>query len=294
MNERLFVARKIGKDTIMTTHVTVKDLFEAGVHYGHSCGRWNPKMKPFIYGVRNGTHIIDIQKTVPLLEKAFKELENIAAKNGRILFVATKANAQEIIKETAQECGQYYVNHRWLGGTLTNWKTIMQSIKRLSEIEKRMENVEGLKKKEVLKLKHEHANLERVLGGIRKMGGLPSAIFVIDTVKEKIAVEEAKKLGIPVFGIIDSNANPEGIAYPIPGNDDAIRAIKLYCQLAKEAVLKGLQKSVKFDKEQLEGALPVDQMQEIFTQQDHKKVKQNKEQDKAQDKEQDISEEANR
>lgn len=237
----------------MTTSVNVKDLFEAGVHYGHSCGRWNPKMKHFIYGVRNGTHIIDIQKTVPLLNAALLELERIIAKNGRILFVSTKANAQDVVKETAIQSGQYYVNHRWLGGTLTNWKTIALSIKRLSDMEKILEKPEGLKKKEVLKLERESRNLERLIGGIRKMGGLPSALFVIDTVKERIAVEEANKLGIPVFGIVDSNANPDGIDFPIPGNDDAIRAIKLYCSLVQEAILNGLQKSVKFDKENLDG-----------------------------------------
>lgn len=248
------------ENTNTNARVTIKDLFEAGVHYGHSCGRWNPKMKPFIYGIRNGTHIIDIQKTVPLMEKALIELEKIAAKNGRVLFVSTKANAQQIVKETALDCGQYYVNHRWLGGTLTNWKTIAQSIKRMQETEKLLEKPEGLKKKEVLKMQREYEKSERALGGIRKMGGLPTAIFVIDTVKERIAIEEAKCLGIPVFAIVDSNANPDGITFPIPGNDDAIRAIKLYCSLVKYAILDGLQKSVKFDKEKMEGEMNMENM----------------------------------
>ncbi|USO02272.1 MAG: 30S ribosomal protein S2 [Alphaproteobacteria bacterium] len=237
--------------TALSKTITIKDLFEAGVHYGHSCGRWNPKMKPYIYGIRNGTHIIDIQKTAPLLEAALKELEKVAEGNGRILFVATKANARDVIQESAIECGQYYVNHRWLGGTLTNWKTIAQSVKRLKDMEKQLEAPEGLKKKEVLKLRREHEKLERSIGGIRNMGGLPSAVFVIDALKENIAIQEARRLNIPVICVLDSNADPEGIDFPIPGNDDAIRSIKLYCHVAKQAILRGLQKSVNFDKEQM-------------------------------------------
>jgi len=224
--------------------VPLKELFEAGVHYGHSRARWNPKMKQYIYGVRNGIHIIDIQQTVPMLEDALKKLENIAANNGRILFVSTKANARSIVKEMAEACGQYYVNHRWLGGMLTNWKTINQSIKRLADFEKKLQAPEGLTKKEILKTQREHEKLEQAIGGIRKMGGVPAALFVIDTVKENIAILEANCLGIPVFGILDSNADPDVVSNPIPGNDDAIRSIKLYCEKARDAILNGMRKSV--------------------------------------------------
>ncbi|NBT85624.1 MAG: 30S ribosomal protein S2 [Alphaproteobacteria bacterium] len=220
---------------------TMRQLLEAGLHYGHTTRRWNPKMSPFIFGVRNGIHIIDLEQTVPLLYKALQVIRDTVAGGGRVLFVGTKSQASEKIKEAAKKCGQYYINHRWLGGTLTNWKTVNQSIKRLKEMEEILENPGRLTKKEVLKMTRERDKLELALGGIRDMGGLPDALFVIDTNKEAIAIQEASRLGIPVIGVLDSNSDPEGITYPIPGNDDALRAIHLYCDLAAASVLDGLQ-----------------------------------------------------
>ena len=220
----------------------MKDLLEAGVHFGHHTRRWNPKMQQYIFGVRNGVHIIDLQQTVPMLDNALKAMRDIVANGGRVLFVGTKRQAQEKIKESAKRSGQYYVNHRWLGGMLTNWKTISGSINRLRDIEDTMaKGTAGLKKKEILMLQREQDKLELSLGGIKDMGGQPDAIFIIDVAQEDIAVKEANNLGIPVFAVIDSNVDPVGVDYPIPGNDDALRAIALYCDLFCEAILDGIQ-----------------------------------------------------
>jgi small subunit ribosomal protein S2 len=220
----------------------MKDLLEAGVHFGHHTRRWNPKMQQYIFGVRNGVHIIDLQQTAPMLDHALKAMRDIVANGGRVLFVGTKRQAQEKIKESAKRSGQYYVNHRWLGGMLTNWKTISGSINRLREIEDIMsKGTTGLKKKELLMLQREQDKLELSLGGIKDMGGQPDAIFIIDVSQEDIAVKEANNLGIPVFAVIDSNVDPVGVDYPIPGNDDALRAISLYCDLFCEAILDGIQ-----------------------------------------------------
>ena len=205
---------------------TMRQLLEAGVHFGHTTRRWNPRMSPYLFGERNGVHIIDLEQTVPLLHQALSFARQIVSNGGRVLFVGTKRQASERIAEAAQRCGQYYVNHRWLGGMLTNWKTISHSIKRLREIEDRLaeENI-GLTKKELLNLTRERDKLERALGGIKEMGGLPDVLVVIDTNKEHIAVAEARKLGIPVIAVVDSNSDPNGLMFPVPGNDDAIRAI---------------------------------------------------------------------
>ena len=223
---------------------SMRQLLEAGVHFGHQSHRWNPKMAPFIFGTRNNIHIIDLAQTVPMLHRALQAVSDTVAKGGRVLFVGTKRQAQEPIAAAARRCGQYFVNHRWLGGMLTNWKTISQSIRRLRELEQQLGDPavqHGLTKKELLQLSRERDKLERALGGIKDMGGLPDILFVIDTNKEEIAVEEANKLGIPVIAVVDSNADPQGVAFPIPGNDDAIRAINLYCDLMSASVLDGLQ-----------------------------------------------------
>lgn len=226
-------------------HFTLRQLLEAGVHFGHHTRRWNPRMAPFLFGVRNQVHIIDLQQTVPMLDRALKMVRETVANGGRVLFVGTKRAASDYIAESAQKCGQYYVNHRWLGGMLTNWKTITGSIKRLRTIEDTLDgSAQGLTKKEVLELTRERDKLERSLGGIKNMGGLPDVLFIIDTNKEKLAVEEANKLGIPVIAVLDSNSDPTGITYPVPGNDDAIRAITLYCDLIAGAVLDGLSASL--------------------------------------------------
>lgn len=224
---------------------TLRQLLEAGVHYGHVTRKWNPKMAPYIFGKRNGIHILDLEQTVPMLERALEVVKDVVSNYGRILFVGTKAQAAEKVKEAATKCGQYYVNHRWLGGTLTNWKTISNSIKRMKALEEQIEKPVGLTKKEILNLKRECEKLELALGGIRDMGGTPDLIIVIDTIREAIAVKEAQKLGIPVIAIIDSNSDPDGITYPIPGNDDATRSINLYCNLFTAAILDGLQKGMK-------------------------------------------------
>jgi small subunit ribosomal protein S2 len=221
--------------------VTLRGLLEAGVHFGHHTRRWNPRMSPFIFGVRNQVHILDLQQTVPMMERALKAVRDVVAAGGRVLFVGTKRAAAEIVAENATRCGQYYVNHRWLGGMLTNWKTIQGSIKRLKQMEEQVSGgVQGLTKKEVLMLTREKEKLDRALGGIKEMGGLPDIIFVIDTIKEKLAIEEANKLGIPVVAVCDSNADPQGVQFPIPGNDDAIRAITLYCEMVAGAVFDGI------------------------------------------------------
>jgi small subunit ribosomal protein S2 len=220
---------------------TMRQLLESGVHYGHHTRRWNPKMSPYIFGIRGGVHILDLQQTVPLLHRAMEAIRNTVAGGGRVLFVGTKSQASEKIMESAKKCGQYFINHRWLGGTLTNWKTVNQSIKRMKEMEERLNGAVGLTKKEHLELERSYTKLERTLGGIREMGGLPDILFVVDTNKEDIAIQEARRLNIPVVAILDSNSNPDEITYPIPGNDDAIRAITLYCDLISSAVLDGLQ-----------------------------------------------------
>jgi len=224
---------------------SMRQLLEAGAHFGHRQQRWNPKMAPFIYGQRNDIHILDLTQTVPLLHRALVTLRDVAADGGRILFVGTKRQASEPVAAAAKRCAQYYVNHRWLGGTLTNWQTISHSIRRLRSIEETLSSAEhsGLTKKELLGLLREQDKLERSLGGIKEMGGVPNLLFVVDTNKESIAIAEAKKLGIPVMAILDSNSDPDGIAFPIPGNDDAARAIALYCDLAARAVIDGLGES---------------------------------------------------
>ena len=222
--------------------VSMRQLLEAGVHFGHHTRRWSPKMRQYIFGVRNGVHIIDLQQTVPLMNTALKALRDIAANGGRVLFVGTKRQAQETVREASKRCGQYYINHRWLGGTLTNWKTVSQTIARLRELDEILtSNTKGRVKKELLMLSREREKLEKSIGGIKGMGGLPDALFVIDTTKEDIAIKEANRLGIPVFAIIDTNSDPCGVNFPIPGNDDALRAIEVYCNLAADAVLDGLQ-----------------------------------------------------
>jgi small subunit ribosomal protein S2 len=221
---------------------TMRQLLEAGVHFGHHPRRWNPKMKPYLFGVRNNVNIIDLQQTVPMLHHALEAIRNAVASGGRVLFVGTKRQAGERIAEAAKKCGQYFVNHRWLGGMLTNWNTISNSIKRLKELEEFLSKEDtGLTKKENLRLNRELEKLQKTLGGIAEMGGRPDLVVVIDTNKEALAIEESLKLGIPVVAVIDSNSTPDGITYPIPGNDDAIRAIDLYCHLFSGAVLEGLQ-----------------------------------------------------
>lgn len=221
---------------------TMRQLLEAGIHYGHHTRRWNPKMAPFLFGVRNNIHIIDLEQTVNLLHRALETVRNTVAAGGRVLFVGTKPQASDRVKESALKCGQYYINHRWLGGTLTNWKTVNQSIKRMKDQEERLSHGgQGITKKEQLDLQRQYSKLELALGGIRDMGGLPDLLFVIDTNKEAIAIQEAKRLGIPVVGILDSNSDPEGVTFPIPGNDDAQRAIQMYCELVASSVLDGLQ-----------------------------------------------------
>ncbi len=223
---------------------TMRQLLEAGVHFGHQTHRWNPKMQDYLFGTRNKIHIIDLSKTVPLLHQAVVTASDVVAQGGRILFVGTKRQASDVISDTAKRCAQYYVNHRWLGGMLTNWKTITNSIKRLRYLEDLVAGEgQGFTKKELLQLTRERDRLEQELGGIKDMGGVPDLLFVIDTNKEAIAIAEAKKLKIPVIAIIDSNSNPDGVTYPIPGNDDAGRAITLYCDLIARAAIDGIERA---------------------------------------------------
>ena len=223
--------------------VSLRELLEAGAHFGHRKERWNPKMAPYIYGVRNGIHIIDLSQTVPLFHRALQKARDVAAGGGRVLFVGTKRQASQPVSEAAQACAQYYVNHRWLGGTLTNWRTITRSIRKLRELEEILEDPDlsaGYTKKELLRMQRQREKLERALGGIKNMGGLPDLLFVIDVTREQIAVKEANKLGIPVVAILDTNADPDNIDFPVPGNDDATRAIELYCRYMRDAILDGL------------------------------------------------------
>jgi small subunit ribosomal protein S2 len=220
---------------------TMRQLLEAGAHFGHQTHRWNPKMERFIFGARANIHIIDLSQTMPLLHQALVKVREVAASGGRVLFVGTKRQAAEPVAAAAKRCAQYYVNHRWLGGTLTNWRTISGSIARLRELEAVLDGESsGRSKKELLQLTRERDKLELSLGGIKDMGGIPDLMFVIDTNKEAIAIQEARKLNIPVIAILDTNSDPQGITFPIPGNDDAARALQLYCDLMADSVLDGL------------------------------------------------------
>jgi small subunit ribosomal protein S2 len=219
---------------------SMRQLLEAGAHFGHQTHRWNPKMEKFIFGSRSNIHILDLSQSIPLLHQALVKVREVAASGGRILLVGTKRQASDPIATAARRCAQYYVNHRWLGGTLTNWRTVSGSIARLRELEGLLEGDSGRTKKELLKLNRERDKLELSLGGIKDMGGIPDLMFVIDTNKEAIAIQEARKLNIPVIAILDTNCNPDGITYPVPGNDDAARAIQLYCDLIADSVLDGL------------------------------------------------------
>ncbi|MEQ7872682.1 30S ribosomal protein S2 [Sphingomonas sp. ASV193] len=223
-----------------TNVVTMQQLLEAGAHFGHQTHRWNPRMKPYIFGDRNGVHIIDLSQSVPLFARALDFVQQTAARGGKVLFVGTKRQAQDAIADAARASGQHFVNHRWLGGMLTNWKTVSNSIKRLKTLEEQLSgDTAGLTKKEVLQQTRERDKLEKSLGGIRDMGGLPDVMFVVDTNKEELAIKEANVLGIPVVAILDSNSNPTGIAFPVPGNDDASRAIRLYCEVIANAANAG-------------------------------------------------------
>ena len=223
-----------------TPVVTMQQLLEAGAHFGHQTHRWNPRMKPYIFGDRNGVHIIDLSQSVPLFARALDFVNQSVARGGKVLFVGTKRQAQDAVAEAARVSGQHFVNHRWLGGMLTNWKTVSNSIKRLKTLEEQLSgDTTGLTKKEVLQQTRERDKLEKSLGGIRDMGGLPDVMFVIDSNKEELAIKEANVLGIPVVAILDSNSNPNGIAFPVPGNDDAARAIRLYCEAIANAAMSG-------------------------------------------------------
>jgi len=220
--------------------VTMQQLIEAGAHFGHQTHRWNPRMKPYIFGSRNGVHIIDLSQSVPLFARALDFVAATVRAGGKVLFVGTKRQAQEPIAQAARACGQHFVNHRWLGGMLTNWKTISQSIKRLKSLEEQLSgDTAGLTKKEVLQLTREREKLELSLGGIRDMGGIPDVMFVIDANKEELAIKEANVLGIPVVAVLDTNVDPNGIAFPVPGNDDASRAVRLYCDAVAQAATTG-------------------------------------------------------
>ena len=225
----------------------MKELLEAGVHFGHQTHRWNPKMKDFIYGEHNNIHIIDLSQTMGMLKNALGAVKEVTQSGGRILFVGTKRQASETISESASQCAQYYVNHRWLGGTLTNWKTISNTIARLKSIQETLDEEEsaGLTKKELLKLTRERDKLELSIGGIKNMGGLPDALFIVDVQHEHIAVVEANKLGIPVIGVVDTNSDPDGVDYVIPGNDDAIRAIRIYVAAVSDAIAEGQNQSTE-------------------------------------------------
>jgi small subunit ribosomal protein S2 len=224
--------------------VTMQNLIEAGAHFGHQTHRWNPRMKPYIFGARNGIHILDLSQTVPLFARALEFVASSAASGGKVLFVGTKRQAQGPIADAARASGQHFVNHRWLGGMLTNWKTISNSIKRLKTLEEQLSgDTSGLTKKEVLNKTRERDKLEMSLGGIRDMGGIPDVMFVIDANKEELAIKEANVLGIPVVAILDSNVSPDGIAFPVPANDDAARAIRLYCDAVAQAATRGGQQA---------------------------------------------------
>ena len=225
--------------------VSMQQLIEAGAHFGHQTHRWNPRMKPYIFGARNGIHILDLSQTVPLFARALEFISGSVQSGGKVLFVGTKRQAQQPIADAARSCGQHFVNHRWLGGMLTNWKTISQSIKRMKTLEEQLSgDTTGLTKKEVLQLTRERDKLENSLGGIRDMGGIPDVMFVIDANKEELAIKEANVLGIPVVAILDSNVDPSGISFPIPANDDASRAVRLYCEAVATAATRGGREAV--------------------------------------------------
>ncbi len=233
-------------------NVSMRDMLQAGVHFGHQTRYWNPKMKPFIFGARNKVHIINLEKTVPLFNNALSYVSGVASKKGKVLFVGTKRAASDAVKDAAIKCDQFYVNKRWLGGMLTNWKTVRQSIKRLKDLEQQSQDgtFDKLTKKEVLMLQREMTKLESSLGGIKDMGGLPDVIFVIDADHEHIAVTEARNLGIPVVGVFDTNSNPDGVDFIIPGNDDAIRAVQLYLNAAADAVISGRDQNIEAQAEE--------------------------------------------
>ena len=226
---------------------TMRQLLEAGVHFGHHTRRWNPKMAPYIFGKRNNIHIINLEKTVPMLYEALDAIQSIAKNGGKFLFVGTKRSASDLIAQAAINCGQYYVNHRWLGGMLTNWETVSNSIKKLKNLEERIETgeINSLTKKERLQIERQKEKLDLNLGGIKNMNGIPDAMFIVDTNKESIAILEANNLNIPVIAICDTNSNPSGVDFPIPGNDDALRAISLYCDLVAASILKGLESNLE-------------------------------------------------
>ncbi|MCQ1058528.1 30S ribosomal protein S2 [Photobacterium sp. DNB23_23_1] len=232
--------------------VSMRDMLKAGVHFGHQTRYWNPKMKPFIFGARNKVHIINLEKTVPMFNDALAEINKIAARKGKVLFVGTKRAASESIKEAAVNCDQYYVNNRWLGGMLTNWKTVRQSIKRLKDLESQSTDgtFDKLTKKEALMRTREMEKLEKSLGGIKNMGGLPDAMFVIDADHEHIAIKEANNLGIPVFAVVDTNSNPDGVDFVVPGNDDAIRSIQLYTGAVAQTVTEARNQDIVVQAEQ--------------------------------------------
>ncbi|MDR7101265.1 30S ribosomal protein S2 [Croceicoccus sp. BE223] len=228
-----------------STGVTMQQLIEAGAHFGHQTHRWNPRMKPYIFGSRNGVHIIDLSQTVPLFQRALDFVSATVQAGGKVLFVGTKRQAQDPIREAALSCGQHYVNHRWLGGMLTNWKTVSQSIKKLKMIEEKLSGeISGMTKKEILDLTRKRDKLELSLGGIRDMGGIPDVMFVIDANMEDLAIKEANVLGIPVVAILDTNVDPSGIAFPVPANDDASRAVRLYCDAIADAARSGNKKGI--------------------------------------------------
>jgi small subunit ribosomal protein S2 len=229
-------------DAMALPAFNMRQLLEAGVHFGHQSHRWNPKMAPFIYGARNNIHIVDLTQTTPLLHQALVKVSDTVASGGRVLFVATKRQASDGIADAAKRSAQYFINHRWLGGTLTNWKTISQSIRRLRQMDEILADPQGRTKKEILTIQRDRDKLEKALGGIKDMGGVPDLLFVIDTNKEKIAIQEARKIGIPIVAIVDTNCDPDGIDFPVPGNDDAGRAITLYCDLVARAALDGLER----------------------------------------------------
>ncbi len=264
---------------------SMRQLLDAGIHFGHQSHRWNPKMKPYLFGIRNGIHIIDLQQTVPLLHSALIFLNEIASNSGKILFVGTKRQAQEPIKKAAKESNQYYVTHRWPGGMLTNWETISKSIKQLNDLENKLsensEYTQTLTKKEILNLSRKKDKLDLALGGIKDMGGIPDAIIIFDTNKEKNALAEAKMLNIPIIAIIDSNSNPDDIDFPIPGNDDATRSINVFCELIADSINMG-SKTVRNDKldlgntnELIEDKKKLDKIEEKITSQIEKDLKAN-------------------
>jgi small subunit ribosomal protein S2 len=233
------------KKGVIMQNISIRSLIEAGVHFGHQTRRWNPKMAPYIFGSKDKIHIINLDRTQVMMQEALKAAGNVAAEGGRILFVGTKRQAGDRVAESALRCGQYYVNHRWLGGMLTNWKTVSQSIKKLEGLERKLKDPNiSLKKKEILNIERSISKLNRGLGGVRNMGGVPSMLFVLDVVVDKTAVEEARVLGIPVIGICDTNSDPTIIDYPIPGNDDSVKAIDLYCSALEQAIIDGIQRGL--------------------------------------------------